>query len=70
MPDPRHQRWRRDLADLLLYRNGQPEHSKFWANVVMPHDSNQGSDDPEKGNNDINPSDLRNLASNGEIVRH
>lgn len=33
MPEQRRQRWRRDLADLLLYRNGVPEHSKLWANV-------------------------------------
>jgi hypothetical protein len=33
MTDLRRQRWRRDLADLLFYRNGQPEHSKFWANI-------------------------------------
>lgn len=33
MTESRRQRWRRDLADLLFYRNGKPEHSKFWSNV-------------------------------------
>ena len=32
-PERRKSTWRRDMNDMLFYRNGVPEASKFWSNV-------------------------------------
>lgn len=31
--EKRHQHLRRAINDLLMYRNGEVQHAKFWANV-------------------------------------